>query len=309
MQRRPLGKLEVSVVGLGGNTFGSTYFANAIDASGTRAVVDAALDAGINFIDTANSYGDSEEFLGRALEGRRDQVVLATKFGSRGGASAAAIREAVDNSLRRLRTDHIDLYQLHRPDANVPIDETLSALDQLVKAGKVIEIGCSNFSVEQLDEAAAASAAKELARFASVQNELSILRSRATTDVLPACKRLDMAFIPYSPLVGGLLTGKYRRGEPPAADTRLASFSAEQVERSLSDRNFDRVDRLEAFASERGHSLIELAFGWLLAQPQVVSVIAGATRPDQVRSNAAAAGWALTADEAAEATAQVEARS
>jgi len=309
MQRRRLGQLEVSVVGLGSNSFGSGYFANAVDAAGTRAVVDAALDAGINFIDTADVYGDSEEFLGRALEGRWDQVVLATKFGSRGGASAANIRECVEGSLRRLRTDHIDLYQIHRPDANVPIDETLAALDQLVAAGKVVEIGCSNFSVEQLDEASAVSATKELARFVSVQNELSVLRSRAADDVLPACERLDMAFIPYSPLVSGLLTGKYHRGEPPAADTRFAGLPAERVERSLSDRNFDRVDRLDEFARERGHSLIELAFGWLLAQPRVASVIAGATRPDQVRSNAAAASWVLTADEAAEASAQVDARS
>ena len=297
MERRRLGQLEVSVVGLGANSFGTTY-ATPVDVDGTRAVVDAALDVGVNFIDTADIYGDSEEFLRVALDGRRDEVVLATKFGARSGAGTASVTEGVENSLRRLGTDHIDLYQLHRPDENVPIDETLTALDGLVRAGKVLEIGCSNFSAEQLAEATDVSATRGVARFVSVQNDLSVLRSRAATDVLPACEQLDIGFIPYSPLASGLLTGKYHRGEAPGPDTRIGHLSSEQQERSLSERTFGRLDRLEAFAAERGHTLIELAFGWLLAQPRVVSVIAGATRPDQVRANAAAAGWVLTADEA-----------
>jgi aryl-alcohol dehydrogenase-like predicted oxidoreductase len=299
MERRRIGTLDVSVVGLGANSFGTT-FGTPVDLDGTRAVVDAALDSGANFIDTADIYGDSEEFLGTVLDGRRDRVVLATKFGMRSGASAGTVAEAVENSLRRLRTDRIDLLQLHGPDQQTPIEETLGALDQAVRAGKVIEIGCSNFSVEQLDEAAAASDSRGIARFVSVQNDLSVLRSRATTDVLPACERLDLAFIPYSPLASGLLTGKYQRGEVPAADTRLGHLSKEQVERSLSERTFARLDRLEAFAAERGHTLLELAFGWLLAQPQVASVIAGATKPEQVRANVSAASWVLTPGEAAE---------
>ena len=308
MERRRLGRFEVSVVGLGGNNFGTTI-GTPVDQEGTRAVVDAALEHGVNFIDTADLYGRSEEFLGRALEGRRDAVVLATKFGgqigadpSHRGASARWIAQAAEDSLRRLRTDHIDLYQLHMPDPDTPIEETLTALDELVSEGKVLEIGCSNFSAAQIDEAAAASADRNLARFMSAQNDLSVLRSRALEDVLPACERHDMVLIPYSPLASGLLTGKYRRGEAPAAETRLAHLAPEQVERSLSDRTFDRLERLEAFAVGRGRTLIELAFAWLLWQPRVGSVIAGATRPEQVRANVAAAGWTLTSQEFDEVT-------
>jgi len=308
VERRRLGRFEVSVVGLGGNNFGTTV-GTPVDEAGTRAVVDAALEAGVNFIDTADVYGESETFLGAALAGRRDEVVLATKFGrpvdsdpSHQGAGARWIVQAVERSLRRLQTDHLDLYQLHFPDPEVPIEETVTALDDLVRAGKVLEIGCSNFSGEQIDEAAAVSAERGLAAFASVQNDLSVLRSKAVADVLPACERHGLAFIPYSPLASGLLTGKYRRGEAPASDTRLAHLSPEQVERSLSDRTFNRLERLEAFAADRGRTLIELAFGWLLAQPCVASVIAGATRPEQVRANVDAAGWALTDDEVREVT-------
>jgi aryl-alcohol dehydrogenase-like predicted oxidoreductase len=301
VERRRVGELEVSIVGLGANNFGTT-FGTPVDLEGTRAVVDAALEAGVNFIDTADVYGDSEEFLGRILAGRRDAVVVATKFGIRTGATARVVAESVESSLRRLRTDRIDLFQLHGPDPNTPIAETLGALDEAVRAGKVREIGCSNFSVEQLEEAAAVSASENLRRFVSVQNELSVMRGKALTDVLPACERLDMAFIPYSPLASGLLTGKYRRDEAPAADTRLAHLSPEQVERSLSERTFDRLDRLGGFASDREHTLIELAFGWLLAEPRVASVIAGATTPDQVRANVSAATWVLTPEEAAQAT-------
>lgn len=306
MEQRKLGRFEVSVVGLGGNNFGTTV-GTPVDAAGTRAVVDAALDSGVNLIDTADIYGESEEYLGRALEGRRDEFVLATKFGgkvdddpSHAGAGAQWITQAVERSLKRLGTDRIDLYQLHFPDPQVPLEETLSALDGLVRDGKVLEIGCSNFSGELIDEAAAISAEKDLARFVSAQNDLSVIRARSLEDAVPACQRHDMAMIPYSPLASGLLTGKYKRGQEPAPDTRLAHLSPEQVERSLSDRTFGRLERLEEYASERGHTLIELAFGWLLAVPRVVSVIAGATRPEQVSSNVAAVGWKVTPEEFAE---------
>lgn len=308
MERRRLGQLEVSAVGLGSNNFGTTV-GTPVDADGTRAVVDAALEVGVNLIDTADLYGRSEEFLGQALEGRRDEVVLATKFGgqvgpdpSHRGASARWIAQAVEDSLRRLRTDRIDLYQLHMPDPATPIEETLKALDALVKAGKVLEIGCSNFSADQIDQAASVSTASGIARFVSAQNDLSLLRQRALDDVLPACERHDMVLIPYSPLASGLLSGKYRRGEAPAADSRLAHLSPEQVERSLSDRTFDRLDRLESFAAGHGRTLLELAFAWLLGEPRVVSVIAGATRPEQVRANATAAGWVLSPEQRDEVT-------
>jgi aryl-alcohol dehydrogenase-like predicted oxidoreductase len=304
VERRRLGSLEVSVVGLGANNFGTTYARN-IDVDGTRAVIDAALDEGVNFIDTAAVYGDSELFLGEVLVGRRDDVLIATKFGTGGGGGASDVRASAERSLQRLRTDRIDLLQLHTPDPNTPIAETLGALDELVREGKVREIGCSNFTVEMLDEAAEVSASEGIARFASVQNELSLLRSRAVGDVLPACERLDMAFIPYGPLTSGLLTGKYKRGETAAADTRIGSLAPEQQERSLSERTFDRVERLDEFAIAHGHSLIELAFGWLLAQPKVVSVIAGATTPEQVRANVGAATWVPTPEEAAAAAAVV----
>ena len=213
------------------------------------------------------------------------------------GASARWIAEAVESSLRRLGTDRIDLYQLHMPDPDTPVEETLTALDQLVAAGKVLEIGCSNFSGDQIDEAANVSAEKGVTRFVSAQNDLSVLRARALDEVLPACERHDMVIIPYSPLASGLLTGKYRRGQAPAPDTRLAHLRPEQIERSLSDRTFGRLERLEEFAARHDRTLIELAFGWLLKQPRVVSVIAGATRPEQVEANAAAASWVLTSDE------------
>jgi aryl-alcohol dehydrogenase-like predicted oxidoreductase len=303
MERRNLGQLEVSAVGLGTNTVGTTFFGSRVDAAATRGILDTALEAGINFIDTADVYGDSEQLLGEALQGRRDQVVIATKFGAQGGASAEAVANSVESSLKRLRTDRIDLYQLHRPDPDVPMEETLTALDKLVRDGKVLEIGCSNLTADQLDQAASVSATCDLAHYASVQNELSVLRPAPAKDVLPACERLDVAFIPYSPLAGGLLTGKYQRGRAPSADTRLGNLPTELAERSLSERSFNRVEALEAFARERGHTLIELAFGWLLAQPAVVSVISGVTRPDQVQANVAAAGWVLTSEEAAQAAA------
>jgi aryl-alcohol dehydrogenase-like predicted oxidoreductase len=275
---------------------GTTFFGNSVELSGTRAILDTALDLGINFIDTADVYGDSEEYLGQAIEGRRDRIVLATKFGAREGASPSSVARAVESSLRRLRTDHIDLYQLHQPDDSVPIDETLGVLDKLVVDGKVREIGCSNFSVPQLEEATRVSLARGTRRFVTVQNELSLLRP--ASDVLPACELLDLKFIPYSPLASGILSGKYRRNEQPSDSTRLGRMPAEQSVRRLSPKNFDRLDRLTAFASERGHTLLELAFAWLLAHPQVGSVIAGATSPEQVRLNASAGSWRMSPDEA-----------
>ena len=298
MEKRRIGSLEVPVVGLGCNNFGRR-----VDAAGTAAVVDAALDAGVDFFDTADIYGSgqSEEYLGRALQGRREQVVLASKFGmemdgQRHGAHPDYIRRAVEDSLRRLRTDRIDLYQLHTPDESVPIADTLGALGELVRAGKVREIGCSNFSAAQLREADGA-VRPGAARFASVQNEYSLLQREPEDGVLDACERLGIAFIPYYPLASGLLTGKYRRGEPVPQGARL---SDERLADRRSDEKLRLVERLIAFAEARGHTLLELAFSWLLARRAVASVIAGATKPEQVRANAHAAGWKMTGEELAE---------
>jgi aryl-alcohol dehydrogenase-like predicted oxidoreductase len=290
---RRIGALEASVVGLGCNNFGWR-----LDAEQTAAVVQAALDAGITFFDTADVYGGtkSEEFLGRALAGRRDQVVIATKFGSRlddrrRGARPEYVRQAAEASLRRLGTDHIDVYQLHWPDRDVPIGETLGALDELVRAGKVREIGCSNFSVEQLREAEAA-VPDGAARFVSVQNEYSLLHRDPERDVLAECARLGLAFLPYFPRASGLLTGKYRRGQPAPEGTRIGAGG--WAGELLTDQNLALVEALNEFATSRGHTLLELAVSWLLARQAVASVIAGATSPGQVRANAAAAGWQLT---------------
>ena len=300
METRRIGSLQVTVVGLGGNNFGGR-----LDFNRTRAVVQAALDAGINFLDTADIYGgtQSEEFLGRALEGRRDEVVLATKFGMavddrRKGARPDYVRQAAEDSLRRLRTDRIDLYQLHQPDPETPIGDTLAALDELVRKGKVREIGCSNFSASQLAEAHRAVKAGA-ARFVSVQNEYSLLHRDPERDVLPECERLGLAFIPYFPLASGLLTGKYRKGESAPGAARLASAGSLR-DRFLNDRNRQIADALGDLASSRGHTLLELAFSWLLSRRPVSSVIAGATSADQVRANVGAAGWRLTKDELAE---------
>jgi aryl-alcohol dehydrogenase-like predicted oxidoreductase len=297
METRKIGSLTVSVTGLGCNNFGWR-----LDYDHTVAVVDAALDAGINFLDTADIYGgtESEEFLGRALAGRRDQVVLATKFGmkvddERQGARPDYVRRACEDSLRRLRTDHIDLYQLHHPDAETPIADTLGALGALVRAGKVREIGCSQFSVEQIREAKAA--AGDGARFVSVQNGYSLLhREPEWSGVLAECAREGLAFLPFFPLAGGMLTGKYRRGQPVPENTRLAKGNA----RFLNDRNLDVVEELIQFAAFRGHSLLELAFSWLLSHPEVASVIAGATSREQIQGNVQASGWHLDHAELAE---------
>lgn len=291
MERRRIGSLEVSVVGLGCNNFGWR-----IDKQATKAVVDAALDGGINFLDTADMYdnGKSEEYLAEALRGRRNEVVLATKFGfsmgeGKSGASPAYVRQALDASLRRLATDRIDLYQLHTPDPATPIADTLGALEDQVKAGKIREIGCSNFSAEQLREAGR--------RFASVQNEYSLFHRAPEADVLPECKRLGIAFIPYFPLANGLLTGKYRKGQPLPENSRGKDAFGPTV---FTDRNLDVVESLIRFAAQHGHSLLELAVSWLAAQDTVASVIAGARTPEQAKTNAAAATWKLTQAELAE---------
>jgi aryl-alcohol dehydrogenase-like predicted oxidoreductase len=301
MQTRRIGSLDASLVGLGCNNFGGR-----IDEAATKRVVDAALDSGITLFDTADIYGGtkSEEFLGRALAGRRDRALVATKFGvaidddRKGGASASYIERACDDSLRRLGTDRIDLYQLHFPDPATPLEETLGALDGLVRAGKVREIGCSNFTPEMLDDAARISSANGWARFVSVQNEYSLLRRLPEKQgVLDACARHDIAFIPYFPLASGVLSGKYTRGQAPPAGTRLAGMPADRREQALSAAVMDRVEALDEWARERGHSLLELAFAWLTARPVVASVIAGATKPEQVGANAAAIGWTLGPDD------------
>lgn len=299
MQTRRIGSLDVSVVGVGCNNFGGR-----IDEAATQAVVDAALEAGINFFDTADIYGGtkSEEYLGQALRGRRDQAVIATKFGIRiddarpGGGRPEYIRRAAEDSLQRLGTDRIDLYQIHRPDPDVPIAETLGALNELVTAGKVREIGCSNFSAEQLQEAEAAASAAGFARFVSVQNHYSLLHREPEQDgVLAESERLKIGFLPFFPLANGLLTGKYRKGQPLPTGTRISADS-----KLLTEQNLDTVEALTRFAESRGRRLLDLAFAWLLAHPSVASVIAGATKPEQIRANAAAADWTLTPADLAE---------
>jgi len=297
METRKIGGLEVSVAGLGCIDFGWR-----IDARETVKVVEAALDAGINFFDTADIYGKglSEEFLGCALGRRRDDVLIATKFGldmgdERKGAQPAYVQEAVEASLRRLGTDRIDLYQLHRPDPATPIADTLGALQELVRQGKVREIGSSNFSVNQIREAAAAR--PDGPNFVSVQNELSLIQREALPDVLPECAARGLAFLPYFPLASGLLTGKYRRGQEPPAETRASNRWGPQV---FTDKNLKLVEKLVAFAQSRNQTLLDLAFAWLLAQPSVASVIAGARRAEQVRDNVAAISWRLTAADLSE---------
>ena len=294
METRKIGSLEVTLAGLGCNNFGWR-----IDAAATVQVVDAAIDAGINFFDTADVYGagQSEEYLGRALGARRNQVIVATKFGmqmgeGRKGAKPAYIRQAVEDSLRRLGTSYIDLYQLHRPDDETPIADTLGALDELVRAGKVREIGCSNFSKAQLVEAAAAAGAGT--RFVSVQNNYSLLHREPEPEVLPECVRQGLAFLPYFPLANGLLSGKYRAGQTTPKGSRGADGWGPKV---FTDANLAIVERLIAFAEAHGHSLLDLANSWLAAQPAVASVIAGAKTPEQARTNATAVSWKLSADE------------
>lgn len=295
MEKRRIGSLEVSLAGLGCNNFGWR-----IDAAQTAQVVHAAMDAGINFFDTADMYsaGQSEEYLGRALGARRKQVIVATKFGlpmdeKRKGAKPAYVRQAVEDSLRRLGTDYIDLYQLHRPDPETPIADTLGALDELVKAGKVREIGCSNFTRPQLVEAAAA-VKSGAARFVSVQNHYSLLHREPEPDVLPECVRQGLGFLPYFPLENGILSGKYRAGQATPAGSRGADGWGPKV---FTDANLAIVEKLINFAESRGHTMLELANSWLAAQPAVASIIAGAKTPEQVKTNSTAAGWKLSAED------------
>lgn len=282
MKTRKIGSLDVTVVGLGCNNFGWR-----INAADTAEVVDAALDAGVNFLDTADVYGkgQSEEYLGAALKGRWNKVVLATKFGNKmddqhQGAKPEYVKSALEDSLRRLGTDHVDLYQLHKPDPSTPVADTLGALDELVKEGKVREIGCSNFSVEQLRSAESA-VNNGGARFVSVQNEYSMINREPEESVLPEAARLGVAFLPYFPLGSGLLTGKYKPGKPFPKDSRADDEWGPKV---FTDENLKTVESLTGFAESRGHSLLELAFAWLLAHKSVASVIAGAKSADQIRA-------------------------
>jgi len=289
LEKRKIGSLEVSLAGLGCNNFGWR-----IDAAGTAAVVAAAIDAGINLFDTADIYGggQSEEYLGRALKGRRDKVLIATKFGMKMGEGKQGgkpdyVGQAAEDSLRRLGTDRIDLYQIHQPDPSTPIADTLGALTDLVKAGKVREIGCSNFSAEQLREAAQFKGA----HFASVQNNYSMVHREPEAEVLPECERLGIAFLPYFPLANGLLTGKYRKGQPFPKSSRAEDGFGPKV---FTDENLALVDALRQFAESRGHTLLELAMSWLASKPVIASIIAGAKTPEQVKANASSVNWRLT---------------
>ena len=305
MRYRSLGKsgLVVSVAGLGGNNFGRR-----LDVAATRAVVDAAMDAGITLLDTAESYGAgrSEEILGEVLAGRRDQVVLATKFGHRnapmGYAAATGARggrgyimRAIEQSLRRLRTDYIDLYQIHTPDPATPIEETLTALGDLVAQGKVRYLGHSNFSGWRLAEAAGAARQLGTTGFVSAQNHWSLLERGIEAEVVPAASHYGLGVLPYFPLANGLLTGKVRRGLPPPEGSRLA----DRLD-YVTDDKLDRVEKLAGWAQQLGVTLLDVAVGGLAAQPGCSSVIAGATSPEQIKANAAAADWVPSAGELAD---------
>lgn len=305
MEYRYLGRsgLQVSAIGLGTNNFGGR-----LDAAASAVVINHALDMGINMIDTSNSYGGtySEEYIGRALKGKRHQAVIATKVSSRmadgpnnAGNSRKHIMTEVENSLRRLNTDYIDLYQIHWQDANVPIEETLRALDDLVRQGKVRYTGCSNFMAWQVCEAVWTSRSLGIAAFASVQPKYSLMDRAIEAELTPFCREYRMGILPYFPLENGFLTGKYKRNQSAPQGTRLA----EGDRGMFTDANFDLLEALEAFCAERGRSVLELAFAWLLANPDVSSVIAGATRAEQVVANAKAAAWTLTAQEMAEVNA------
>jgi aryl-alcohol dehydrogenase-like predicted oxidoreductase len=298
METRTIGSLTVSVVGLGCNNFGMR-----IGRQETDAVVGAALSAGITLFDTADIYGGtkSEGHLGAALGSRRDEIILATKFGvpyegHAGGASAAYIRLAVEDSLTRLGTDRIDLYQLHAPDAKTPIAETLGALSELVAEGKVREIGCSNFTRAMLEDAAAVSNG---AHFASVQNQYSLLYREPEDEVLPYCEAAGVGFLPYFPLASGLLSGKYKAGQAPPEGTRLAAMG-DAAASQLSDDRLATVAALSALAERAGHTVLELAIAWLLSKRSVSSVIAGATKPEQVVANVAAGNWTVSPEVLAE---------
>ena len=289
---------DISVVGIGCNSFGRR-----LDEETSRPVIHAALDAGITFFDTAEIYGDglSEEFIGRALDGRRDEVILATKFGLRtinvpgkARGSRANAMAAVDKSLKRLRTDHIDLYQFHMPDPTVPIADTLGAMNEMVIAGKVRLIGCSNFSADQMREAIKTAKEMGLKSFVTAQNQWSVLDRDIEKYLVPVCAENSIGILPYYPLAKGLLTGKYRRNEVAPDGSRLAGSS------DLSGADFDVLEALAAFAAARGFNLLTLAVSWLASQPTVVSVISGVARVEQLTQNVAAAGWKITADDLAQ---------
>jgi aryl-alcohol dehydrogenase-like predicted oxidoreductase len=298
--------MKVSALGLGGNTFGRS-----VDAEGTARVIHAALDQGVTFFDTADYYGNhqSEEFIGRALVGRRHQAVVATKVGwtagqgpNDDGASRAHIMDTVHRSLRRLQSDYVDLLQIHRWDPNTPIEETLGALDDLVRQGKIRYIGCSNFTAWQLVWSLWTSDRRGGTPFVSVQPEYNLLVRDIERDLTPACQAFGIGIIPFFPLAGGMLTGKYKEGEPPPAGTRGQTLS-QFMHRFLTPHNFDVVRRLEAWAAARGHTVGELAIAWLFARPMVSTVITGINKPEHLSSNLKAVEWELTAAEAEEVAA------
>ncbi len=304
MEYRTLGRsgLQVSVVGLGCNSFGRR-----VDEQGTRSVVSAAIDQGINFFDTADIYGPrglSEEYLGKALAERRRDVIVATKFGGpmgegplRRGASRRYVFEAAEASLRRLGTDFIDLYQIHFPDVQTPFAETMQALDDLVQQGKIRYLGCSNYAGWQLVDSQWIAKSQGRTSFVSAQNLYNLLDRRIETELVPACRAHGVSVLPYFPLASGLLTGKYRRGQPAPEGARLSA--GPMAERVLTDRNFDQLEALESFAAEHDRSLLELAIGWLASLPHIGSVIAGATSAAQLEQNVKAGEWRLSAEELA----------
>ena len=304
MQYRRLGDsgLEVSAIGLGTNNFGdNSRWPFHMGPDEVATLIHASLDAGVNTLDTANAYGEgrSEEYIGRALRGRREDAVIATKVHgrmgegpNREGLSRKAIMHEVEQSLMRLQTDYIDLYQLHQIDHVTPIEETMRALDDLVRDGKVRYVGCSNFEAWRLCEAVWTARTAGLAPMVSVQPPYSMLNRDVERELLPVCDRYGVGVLPYFPLEHGLLTGKYRRGQPPPSDSRLAVHGA-----PLDAADFDLIEALAGFAESRGHTLLELAFAWLLSRPSVSSVIAGATGPEQIRANAAAVQWRLSEEE------------
>jgi aryl-alcohol dehydrogenase-like predicted oxidoreductase len=294
--------LQVSAIGLGCNNFG---FVAGMDVNASRKVIDKAIDSGINFFDTSDSYGTSENILGEVLGERRKKIILATKFGSKrnamgekSGASRGYILAEAEESLQRLRTDYIDLYQIHYPDPNTPIEETLRALDDLVKSGKVRYVGCSNFSAAQVQQAEDAATGHVLKHFVSSQDEYSLLVRDIERAQLPLIERLGMSELPYFPLASGLLTGKYKKGQAAPKGTRLGEKQG-LADRYHTEAKLEKVEQLRSFAVERGHSLLELAFSWLLSHKAVASVIAGATKPEQVEANVKAGEWALDANELA----------
>ncbi len=303
MEYRRLGRsgLRVSVIGLGGNTFGRYA-----DAERTASILRRAIDLGVNLVDTADIYGAgaSEELIGKALAGHRDDILIATKVGmqygegpNETGSSRGHILASCEASLRRLQTDHIDLYQIHRFDPETPLDETLAALDDLVRSGKVRYIGCSNYAAWQIVRALWISDRQHLASFVSVQPEYNLLARDVERELLPCCEALGLGVIPFFPLGAGILTGKYKPGEPPPEGTRGHNNPA--FARRLQSAALETVQRLDAWSRERGHTVGELALAWLAAQPAVSTVIAGTTRPEQVEANVRAGEWKLSADDLA----------